>query len=97
MDILQKYNEENPEVSPQTFQCDPSGEYGALTCTVIKWSGGRIQNVREADKFLLGVAIVIFFLTFFVLVKNFNLFPTGRFSVEDARKQMEEYRKIQPF
>lgn len=96
MDILQKYNEENPEAY-HPFQCDPSGEYGPLVCTVINLSRGRIQNVQQADRLLLGVAIAVFILTFFVMARNFNLLPTGRFSVEDARKQMEEYRKIQPF
>ena len=97
MDILQKYNEENPEARHQMFQCDSSGDYGPLVCTVINLSGGRIQSVQQADRILLGVAIVIFILTFFVVAENFNLLPTGRFSMEDARKQMEEYRKIQPF
>lgn len=97
MDILQKYNEENFEVPDQNFRCDPSGEYGPLVCTLINISGGRIQNARQADRVLLGVAIAVFILTFFVVARNFNLLPAGRFSAEDARKQMNEYRKIQPF
>jgi hypothetical protein len=97
MDILQKYNEENPEMLHQDSPCDPSGEYGALVCTMIRLSAGRIQNVQQADKVLLGIAIVIFILTLFVIVNNFNLLPTGRFSARDAAKQLEEYRKMQPF
>ena len=97
MDILQRYNEENSEISHQDSPCDPAGEYGALVCTVMRLSGGRIQNVKQADRVLLGIAIVIFIITFFVVANNFNLLPTGRFSAEDARRQMEEYRKIQPF
>jgi hypothetical protein len=97
MDILQKYNEENPEILHQDSPCDPSGEYGALVCTVMRLSAGRIQNAKQADKVLFGIAIAVFILTFFVVAKNFNLLPTGRFSAEDARRQIEEYRKIQPF
>lgn len=97
MDILQKYNEENSEASSQTFQCDPSEEYGALTCTVIRLSGERIQNVQQANRVLISVTIVIFLITLFVLAKNLNLFPPERFSAKDAAKQLEEYRKIQPF
>ena len=97
MDILQKYNEENPEVSPQTFQCDPSEEYGALTCALINLSRGRIQSVSQANKVLLGVAVMVFLITFFMFAKNFNLLPVERFSAKDAAKQLEEYRKIQPF
>lgn len=97
MDIFQKYNEENPEAPAQTFQCDPSDEYGALTCTVIRMSGGRIQNMQEANKVLIGITVVIFLITFFVLAKNLNLLPAERFSAKDAAKQLEEYRKIQPF
>lgn len=97
MDILGQYNKENPATRDSDFRCDPSENYGPLVCTVIRLSGGRIKSVKQADKLLLGVAIVIFLLTFFVMAGNFNLLPAERFSVEDARKQMEEYRKIQPF
>jgi len=97
MDILQKYNEENPIASPQIFRCHPSEEYGALTCTLINLSGGRIQNMRQANRILFGVAIMILVVTFFMFAKNFNLLPVERFSAKDAAKQLEEYRKIQPF
>lgn len=97
MDILEQYNKENPQVPRQSFECSPDGEFGPLVCTVMRLSGGRITSVQQADKLLLGVATVIFLLTFFVMAGNFNLLPAERFSAQDARKQMEEYRKIQPF
>ena len=97
MDILQKYNEENPEIPYEDSPCSPSWEYGALVCTLIRLSGERIQNVQQANTILLGVAIVIFAFTFFVIASNFNIISTERFSAKDAAKQLEEYRKIQPF
>lgn len=64
---------------------------------VIKWSGGRIRDARQANRALLGIAILFSLLTFFVIAQLVNLLPAKRFSAEDAAKQLKEYKKIQPF
>lgn len=98
MDILQKYDQENPHIVNQTRIKNLSqGEYSFFMCMVVRLSGGKIQDARHINSILLGFAIFVFLLTTFILFLNFDLFPVKKLSPKDARKQIEEYRKIQPF
>ena len=57
-----------------------------------QWSG------RISQEALIGVIYVVAAAaTAFFLAKNFNLLPAEKFSEEESRRQLEEYRKIQPF
>lgn len=72
MDILEKYNQENPEASVlHTSPWEPREEYGFLACMVIKWSGGRIQNGRQANFVLIGIAVIMMVATFIILGAGF--------------------------
>lgn len=73
MDILEKYNQENPPVPvSQTSQWESSEEYSFLVCMVMKWSGGKIQNERQANYVLIGIAVVMMIATFIILGVGFS-------------------------
>lgn len=59
MDIFQKYEEENPQASLQVSEWTSSEECSALTCSLINFSKGRIQNVRQANFVLLVITVVM--------------------------------------
>lgn len=63
----------------------------------MRLSGGRVRDVNVASYVLLGAVILIFVAAFLLIVLNFNILPAPRFSEDQAKKQMEEYKKIQPF
>lgn len=67
MDILKKYEEENLEMSSRVPQWEPSEEYSGLTRFVIRFSGGRIQNEKQANSVLLALAVCMFIITFIIL------------------------------
>lgn len=61
MDILEQYEKQNPEKKQalqETYE-DPSQDYGPIIRWIMKVSGGRIQDVRQANVVLLGVAVCI--------------------------------------
>ena len=67
MDILKQYNQQFPEANKPAPQWQPPEEYGAIVRLAIKLSRGRIKNEKQANAVLLGVSIVSFILTFFLL------------------------------
>lgn len=101
MDLLEQYKQQNPEAFQEKklpILTDAYGrEYSGMVAFVIRLSGGRIRDARQAGYVLLTIAAGATIATFFLFAKNFHLLPVPRFSEEDARKQMEEYKKIQPF
>ena len=70
MNVLQKYNKENPEMLSEDSPCSSSGEYDPLVCTLINSSGGRIKNVRQANMVLAVVAAIIFGISFFIVLNG---------------------------
>jgi len=60
MDILQQYEKDLPQVSRQVPQWESSGEYGGLVRLVVRFSGGRIENERQANFVLIVTAVIIF-------------------------------------
>ncbi|MFY9462892.1 MAG: hypothetical protein WAP52_01765 [Candidatus Sungiibacteriota bacterium] len=101
MDLLEQYKQQNPEVfreqKPVPMTDEYGREYSGMTALMIRLSGGRIQNAKQANWALLVLAGLAALSAFFLFVRDFNLLPPPRFSEEEARKQMEEYKKIQPF
>lgn len=97
MDLLSQYRKDHPEVFQPGSQWQPPKEYGFFIRLVMRLSGGRIRDVNTASYALLGAAVLIFVAALAVIIANFNILPPPRFSEEQARKQMEEYKKIQPF
>ncbi len=101
MDLLEQYKQQNPRAFQDYKLAPPSDEYGREYSAMITWmihfSGGRIKDAKQASYALLVLAGIIAVIAFFVFVRNFNLLSRARFSEEDARKQMEEYKRIQPF
>ena len=97
MGLLENYKEQNPEAFREKPKWSPPDDYGFFIRLVMRASGGRIQDVTTACYVLLGAAIFIMAVAAAVIFLNFNFLPRPRFSEEQAKKQMEEYKKIQPF
>ncbi len=68
MDILEQYEKENPQVSFGTS----SEECSAITCSVIRLSRGRIQDVRQANYILLTIAAVMIIATIMITIMAFS-------------------------
>jgi len=59
MDILGAYEKQNPQPVQQALQRSQSSEYGFFIRLVMRLSGGRIENTRQASYVLLAIAGVI--------------------------------------
>lgn len=70
MDILEKYEKENPQLFSQTPSGEPSEEYGVLPRLVIRFFGGRIENERQANFVLVIVAVLLVALSAFFLSRR---------------------------
>jgi len=101
MDILSQYKQQHPEAFQEKTPARMSDEYGREYTGMVRWvvrlSGGRIRDARTASYFLLALAGVAAVIAFFLFAQNFNILPAKKFSAQDAARQQEEYRKIQPF
>ncbi|GEM_PF-910218 len=101
MDLLEQYKQQNPEAfqnKKPTSAVDIYGrEYTGMMAWIIRISGGKIHDAKQASVVLLILAVVVAVAAVFLFAQNFNLFPPRRMTAEEARKQLEEYRKIQPF
>ena len=97
MGLLENYKEQNPSAFREKQKRSPSDDYGFFIRLVMSASGGRIRDANTASYVLLGAAVFIMIVAGALVISNFNLLPGPRFTEEDARKQMEEYKKIQPF
>ncbi|OGZ97235.1 MAG: hypothetical protein A3J10_03405 [Candidatus Sungbacteria bacterium RIFCSPLOWO2_02_FULL_54_10] len=97
MDILEQYERKHP-LAPRKFPTgQDTSDYRWVIRVVMHASGGMIANVRQANIALLVFAIIACIATLILMASNFNLVPPPHFSDEDARKQIEEYRNVQPF
>ena len=72
MDILEKYDKENPEVLRQDSPWELSEEYSFLVCMVIRLSGGRIQSPQQANYVLVGISVVMIIVTGIILITGFG-------------------------
>lgn len=77
MDILEQYDRQNPEQkqTPQNIYEDMSGDYGPIIRWVMKISGGKIQNERQANTVLITAAVGIIIIS--VLILMFSGTPQG--------------------
>ena len=97
MGLLENYREQHPEAFRDKPKWESPREYGFFIRLVMRLSAGRIHDVNTASYVLLGAAVFIMIVAVVVIFSSFNLLPPPRFSEEQAKKQMEEYKKIQPF
>ena len=97
MGLLENYKEQNPSAFREKQEWSPPREYGFFIRLVMRLSAGRIRDVNTASYTLLGAAIFIMLVATALVISNFNFLPGPRFTEEQAKKQMEEYKKIQPF
>lgn len=101
MDLLEQYKQQNPEAfqkqKPPAMADAYGREYSGMIAFVLRLSGGRIRDARRAGYVLLVLAVGAVAVTFFLFAKNFNVFPPRQMTTEEAARQREEYKKIQPF
>jgi len=97
MDILAQYQKEHPEMKRAVEPYGIADEYGWIVRFVIKLSGGRIRSARHATWVLGGIVVLVLGATAAIFIANFDILPPERFSEEEAAKQLEIYRKVQPF
>ncbi|MEK7082654.1 MAG: hypothetical protein AAB972_00660 [Patescibacteria group bacterium] len=70
MDILAKYEKENSQVSSQAPLGESSEEYSGMTRFVTRLSGGRIQDIHQANVVLVIVAVLLFVLSVFFFLRR---------------------------
>jgi hypothetical protein len=69
MDILEQYEKENPQISSQSAQRNISQEFqdeGFLIQWVMRVSGGRIHDAKQANYVLLGFAVIMIVVSLFL-------------------------------
>ncbi|MBI3420880.1 MAG: hypothetical protein HY006_02350 [Candidatus Sungbacteria bacterium] len=91
MDILGKYDQEHPQAVPQASQWRPPAEYGFFVRTVMRISGGRIRDTRQAGIVLL-VCTGIFLLLSVIIV-----WPRGGQRTPSPEEMREVLRKLGSF
>ncbi len=73
MDILDQYEKQTPEVRSQApVQLHLSEDIGFLVRMTMKFSGGRIQNERQANKVLIGIVCLMAVIAALVLFSGGN-------------------------
>ena len=71
MDILEQYEKQNPEISQASASSQEFQNESFLIRLVIRLSGGRIKDLKQANYALLGFAVIA------ILISIFILFGTG--------------------
>jgi len=69
MDILEQYEKQNPQISPESAQLDVLQgfqEESFLVRFVMRLSGGRILNMRQANYALVGIIVLSLALAFLI-------------------------------
>lgn len=71
MDILGKYQQERPETSPspQKTEWGPSNEYGFFIRVVMKLSGGKIRDEKQANLVLLAVTGIMLLISTIIIIR----------------------------
>lgn len=88
MDILGKYEADRPQVIKQPHQFRTAPEYGFFVRIVMRLSGDRIQDARQASMVLLGCAGVCFLIAL-------SLFYLSRASSVDTENFKDKTRAPQ--
>ncbi len=79
MDILAEHDRQHP-VSPAPVRhtgFQPQSEYGFFIRLVIRLSGGKIENGRQASIVLLVAAAAIFLISLFIFARAGGWFSSG--------------------
>ena len=101
MDLLEQYKQQNTEAfreqKPRPLTDEYGNAYTGMTALVMRLSGGRIRDAKQVGYVLLAIAAGAAAVASFLFAKNFNLFPPRQMTAEEAERQREEYKKIQPF
>lgn len=84
MDLLEQYKQQHPEAFKEKPKWQPPSEYGFFIRLVMRLSGGRIREVREATYVLLGGAIVMAVVAIIVLIVTFSSSPTPALRIPPA-------------
>ena len=70
MDLLEQYKQQNPEKFREQKPTQMADEYGreypAMVALVIRLSGGRIKDARQASYVLLGIMVHISIIALFL-------------------------------
>ena len=70
MDLLEQYNKDHPEALREQkplYATDPYGrEYPAIVRMVMRLSGGRIKDARQANYALMVFAVLALFVSLFL-------------------------------
>ena len=69
MDILKQYEKENPDTVLQSSKWDISQEFqyeSFLVRLVVRLSGGRIRDIKQANYVLLGFAVIAILISIFI-------------------------------
>lgn len=79
MDILGEYEKQHPVAQAPIRQTafSPQSEYGFFIKLVMRLSGGKIENARQASMVLLGVAGAILLTSVFIFASASGLFSSG--------------------
>ena len=79
MDILGEYDRQHPVASTpiQRTASSPQAEYGFFIRLVIKLSGGKIENGRQASIALLVAATAILSISLFIFARTSRWFSSG--------------------
>ncbi|MBI3442239.1 MAG: hypothetical protein HY007_00495 [Candidatus Sungbacteria bacterium] len=72
MDLLGEYEKQNPQPVRAAPQRRPYQEYGFFIRLVMRLSGGRIQNTRQASYILLAAAGIILLTAILVFLGAFG-------------------------
>ncbi len=72
MDILSQYKEQHPEAFKEKPQWQPPSEYGFFIRLVMRLSGGRIREARQASLALVIAAGVVFVASIGIFIYSFS-------------------------
>jgi hypothetical protein len=87
MDILEQYEKQNPQPVQTASQRQPAYEYGFFIRLVMRLSGGKIENTRQASYVLLAVVGAILLAAVLVLFGALGFSSTAKpqYSTDPAR------------
>ncbi len=95
MDLLEQYKQQNPKAFQEKKPAPMTDEYGrvytGMIAFVIRLSGGRIRDARQATKALLAASVIIAIAALMIffwpsgaqnaLPKNFNKIDQSQYAV----------------
>lgn len=81
MDLLSQYKQDHPEAprkKPSSSLTDEYGrEYSRMVALVMRLSGGRIKDARQASYVLLGIAVIIALVSLVLFFRTGTPGPSG--------------------